>query len=181
MAIGNKQWPIKQAVSRFHRDTLEQLQRNTQTQHVWPTEIYPGFKKVNEERKRQAKGDHNKGWFASGEGAKSFEGHIVNDDGAGNVTLQYMFRQYMRFVDMGVMKGVKKDDVERSKKVRYFKRYIPSWAPQASFSHRPGIMPELAHTETRLGTFLRDWYGWNFIETISGIEGKAVEVTLQNP
>lgn len=176
---GNPQWPLKRAVSRFHRDTLEQLRRNMETQKVFPNEIYPGFRKVNEERKRMAKGDHNKGWFASGEGARSFEGRILSDDGAGNVTLEYRYRQYLRFVDMGVMAGVSKEDVERSRKVRYYQRYIRKWAPKASFSHRPGIMPELAHTETRLATYLRDWYGWDFIDTIAGIEENAPKIVLQ--
>ena len=175
---GNPQWPLKRAVSRFHRDTLEQLRRNMETQKIFPNEINAGFRKVNEERKQAAHGDHSKGWFATGEGARSFEGRIVSDDGAGNVTLEYRYRQYLRFVDMGVMAGVSKEDVERSKKVRYYQRYVRKWAPRASFSHRPGIMPELAHTETRLATYLRDFYGWDFIDTISGIEENAVEVML---
>lgn len=176
---GNPQWPLKRAVSRFHRDTLENLRKNMETQRVFPNEIYPGFRKVNEERKRRAHGDHNKGWFATGEGARSFEGRIVSDDGAGNVTLEYRYRQYLRFLDIGVMAGVKKEDVDRSRNVRYYQRYIRKWAPKASMSSRPGILPELAHTETRLGTYLRDFYGWDFIDTIRGLEENAVEVVLR--
>lgn len=178
-AMHNPQWPIKKAVSTFHRQTLESLLEGARTQHVFPTEIYPGFRKVNEERKRKAHGDHNKGWFASGEGANSFEGRIVSDDSAGNVTLQYLYRAYMKFVDIGVMAGVKAGDVERSKKAKYDKRYISAWSPFTSYSHRPNIQRTLAHTETRLGTYLRDFYGWDFIDTITSIEDKAIEVVLQ--
>lgn len=177
--IASPRWPIKKAVSKFHRDTLENLAQNIQTQRVFPAEIYPGFTKVNEERKRRAKGDHNKGWFATGEGARSFEGRILESDDAGHVTVEYRYRQYLRFVDMGVMAGVKKEDVERSKKVNFRQRYIRQWAPRASFSHRPGIMPTLAHMESRLGTFLRDFYGWDFIETIAGIDENAPKIVLQ--
>ena len=173
--IANPQWPLKRAVTTFHRQTLEQLLTNLQTQTVFPNEIYPGFTKVNEERKRQAHGDHSKGWFSTGEGAKSFQGRIVSDDDAGNVTLQYMYRQYLRFVDIGVGKGVKKDDVDRARNVKYKSRYISRWARStAGFSSRPGIMPELAHLETRLGTYLRDFYGWDFIETIASIEDNSI-------
>ena len=177
--IKNPQWPLKRAISYFHRQTLEQLVENERTQHVWPEEIYPGFSSVNEERKRRAGNDHHKGWFADGSGMKSFRGHIISDDGAGNVTLQYTFNQYLRFVDIGVGAGTKADDVERARKVKYNKRYVSRWDRSLGRSHRPGIMPTLAHLESRLGTYLRDFYGWDFIQTIASIEDTAPQTVLK--
>lgn len=55
---------------RFAMDAVQALQANMQTQHVFPTEIYPGFRKVNEYRK-----DHG-GWYATGKGARSFTSRI---------------------------------------------------------------------------------------------------------
>ena len=169
---------MKEVISLFHKQTLQQLFENAQTQTVFPSEIYPGFRIVNEERKRKAHGDHSKGWFSTGEGMKSFQGRIISDDGAGNVTLEYQFREYLRFVDIGVGAGTKKSDVDRSKNVKWDKRYISKWARPVGHSHRPGIMPTLAHEETRLGNYLRDFYGWDFIQTIASIDDNAIEKVL---
>lgn len=178
--IAKPQWPLRRAVSTFHRDCLSQLARNMQTQHVFPTEIYPGFAEVNEERRERANNDHRKGWWAEGTGANSFKGRIVSDDNEGNVTLEYTFPQYLRFVDIGVGAGVKAEDVERTRKVKFKKRYVSKWDRSLGRSHRPGIMPELAHLETRLGTYLRDFYGWDFIQTIASIEETAPQTVLQD-
>lgn len=176
--IAKPKMPLRSVVSLFHQQTLEQLGVNMQTQTVFPNEIYPGFRKINEERERKAKGDHNKGWFSTGEGAKSFRGEIVSADDAGNITLRYHYRQYLRFVDIGVGAGVKKGDVDRSRNVKFKQRYISRWAREIGFSQRPGIMPEFAHLETRLGQYLRDFYGHDFIDTIASIADDAVEVVL---
>ena len=178
--IAKPRMPMKRVISMFHQQTLEQLGVNMVTQHVYPTEVYPGYKKINEERKRKAHGDHTKGWFATGEGVKSFVGKIVSDDSAGNITLRYEYRDYLRFVDIGVGQGVKKTDVDRSRNINFKKRYISKWARStAGFSHRSGIMPEFAHLETRLGEYLRDFYGWDFIDTIASVDENAVQKVLQ--
>lgn len=177
--IANPQWPLKRAVSTFHRQTLAQLVENERTQKVWPEEIYPGFWQVNKERRERAHGDHRKGWFADGSGMNSFRGRVVSDDGAGNVTLQYTFNEYLRYVDIGVGAGVKADDVERARKVKYNRRYVSKWDRSLGRSHRPGIMPTLAHLESRLGTYLRDFYGWDFIQTIASLEDTAPQTVLK--
>lgn len=172
---------MREVISLFHRQTLEQLVENYHQQYVYPVEVYPGFAKVNAQRREKAHGDHNKGWFSTGEGEKSIHGRIVSDDGVGNVTLEYQFRQYLRFVDIGVGQGTKKEDVDRSRPVKWDKRYISKWARPVGHSHRANLMPTLAREETRLGNYLRDFYGWDFIDTIAGIDDNAVEKVLQQP
>ena len=172
---GNPRWPISRAVSVFHEQTLEQLGWTGDTQHVWPEEIYPGFRKVNEMRKKKAHGNPKKGWFSTGEGRKSIEGRIVSMNGPDDITLEYSILRYMRFVDMGVGAGTKKGDVERSKKANWKNRYT-KWNRAAGMSHRPFWRMELAHEETRLATYLRDWFGHEFIETIEGLGDDTIEL-----
>lgn len=169
-----KPWPIERAVSVFHEQTLEQLGMTGDTQHVWPEEIYPGFRKVNEERKRKAGGNPAKGWFSTGEGRKSIEGKIVSMNGPADITLSYSILRYMRFVDMGVGAGTKKDDVDRARKANWKSRYT-KWNRAVGMSHRPFWRMELAHEETRLGMYLRDWFGHEFIETIEGLGDDTIE------
>jgi hypothetical protein len=170
-----KPWPIRRAVTVFHEQTLEQLGMTGDTQHVWPEEIYPGFRQVNEMRRRAAGGDPAKGWFSTGEGRKSIEGKIVSMNDAGDITLQYSILRYMRFVDMGVGAGTKKEDVDRQRKASWKSRYT-KWNRAVGMSHRPFWRMELNHLETRLGTFLRDWYGHEFIETINGLDDNTIEL-----
>lgn len=168
---GNPQWPLKRAVSTFHRQTLEQLGMTQVTQHVWPTEIYPGFRLVNQYRK-----EHHQ-WYSTGEGRRSFQGRIVSDDNAGNVTLEYSFLRYMRFAEMGVGAGVRADDVERQRKADHRRRYT-RWNRSLGMAYRPYLRMEFNHLETRLATYLRDWYGWEFIRTIEGFADDTIQVIL---
>lgn len=176
--IARPRAPMKAVISLFHHQTLQQLVENARKQTVFPEEIYPGFRKVNEERRRKAKDDHSKGWFSTGEGMKSFQGRIVENDGEGNITLEYQFREYLRFVEIGVGAGTKKEDVERSRPVKWDKRYISKWARPVGHSHRASILPTIAREETRLGNYLRDFFGWDYIETIASIDDQAIEKVM---
>lgn len=53
-------------------DVLRQLKINTETQCIYPKEIYSGFRAIN--AARAARGQ----WHAEGEGVNSFQGRIVN-------------------------------------------------------------------------------------------------------
>lgn len=159
--------PLRYVAQTFLDQTIEQIERNLETQHVWPTEIYPNFHSINEIRKR------HKQWYATGEGAKSFEGTLVEaDEETGIVTMAVRYNDYMQYVDIGVMAGIKSGDVERTKKVKYKSRYTP-WFPGAGKSHRPAIMPELRHLASRLSDYTADFYGNKFefdcYETFEGL------------
>ena len=85
---GKALMPLRYVAQTFLDQTLDQIQRNLEVQHVWPTEIYPGFAAINEIRRRRAGGNHANGWFADGEGAKSFEGTLISaDEQTGFVTM----------------------------------------------------------------------------------------------
>ena len=136
-------------------------------QHVWPTEIYPGFAAINAIRKSHGE------WAATGEGAKSFEGTLISaDEASGFVTMAVRYNDYLQYVDIGVGAGRKSEDVERGRKVRYKNRYT-QWQPRSGKSHRPAIMPEIRHLATRLSDYTADFYGNKFeydvYETFEGL------------
>ena len=165
--------PLRYVANMFKEQTLKQLKANMQTQRVFPYEIYAGFHTVNEYRRQLAGGDHDKGWFAEGDGVKSFEGEVYEaDEATGMVTMGFRFNDYMQYVDIGVGAGRKADDVERSRKVRYQNRYT-TWNPSGGKSHRPAILPTLRHLATRLSDYTSDYLGtkaeYNIYETFEGL------------
>ena len=82
--------PLRYIANMFKEQTLSQLTANMQTQRVFPYEIYPGFHSVNEYRRQRAKDNHKNGWFADGDGVKSFEGVVYEaDEETGIVTMGF--------------------------------------------------------------------------------------------
>ena len=134
-------------------DVLRQLKINTETQCIFPKEIYSGFRAINDAR--GARGQ----WHAEGEGVNSFKGRIVNDTPEG-WTYEFTYNDYMRFVDMGVGQGTTYEDVESGKKARFQTRYISKWDRKSGKSQRPAIMMELRHLQQRIANYLVDFYGY---------------------
>ena len=164
---GKAMYPLRYIANMFLEQTLKDIQLNLKTQHVWPTEVYPGYRTINEIRKR------NHLWYSTGEGAKSFEGNIIRvDEESGIAELAVRYNDYMQYVDIGVGAGRKADDVERGKKVKYTTRYT-AWDPSSRKSHRPAILPTLRHLATRLGDYCEDYYGnkaeYGIYETFEGL------------
>lgn len=145
--------PLRYVANMFKEQTLQQLQANIQTQRIFPYEVYPGYMEENEYRRQ------HESWYSTGEGAKSFEGEVIQaDENTGMVTMAFRFNDYMQYVDIGVMQGVKADDVNRSKKIQFKNRYISKWAPRKGSSHRSIIQPELNHLLTRIEGYVQRYY-----------------------
>lgn len=154
-------------------DVLRQLKINTQTQCIYPKEIYSGFMAVN--AARAARGQ----WHADGSGVNSFRGRIVSDTPE-NWTYEFMYNEYMRFVDMGVGLGTKYNDVDSAQKANYARRYVKSWQRfGAGRSQRPAIMMELRHLQSRMQNYLVDFYGYQG-ETalIKAFEDSNIHISL---
>ena len=134
-------------------DVLRQLKINTETQCIFPKEIYSGFRAINDVR--GARGQ----WHAEGVGVNSFQGRIVNDTPEG-WTYEFTYNDYMRFVDMGVGQGTSYEDVDNARKARYQTRYISKWDRKSGKSQRPAIMMELRHLQQRIANYLVDFYGY---------------------
>lgn len=150
---GKELFPMRYIADLFKQQTLQQLRINMMTQRIWPFEVYPGYRVINERRRVMG------GWVSTGEGIKSFEGDVIEaDETTGMVTMAFRYNDYMEYVDIGVGAGRKADDVERGRKVRYRNRYT-QWEPGAGKTHRPAIQPELNHLLTRLEDYVQDFYG----------------------
>jgi len=150
---GRELFAMQYIAELFKQQTLQRLQINMMTQRVWPYEVYPGYRVRNERRKTLG------GWVSTGEGAKSFDGEVIEaDEQTGIVTMAFRYNDYMQYVDIGVGTWAKAEDVERSRKVRYRNRYT-QWKPSGGQTHRPVIQPELNHLLTRLEDYVSDFYG----------------------
>lgn len=168
--VANPQMELRRYITQFHKDTLDQIDINLATQQVWPTEVYPGYKKVNELRKKR------KQWHSTGKGRRSIKGKIVAADDIDNITLEYSFLNYMRFAEIGVGQGVSASDVDRSKNVKYKNRYISSWDRSEGRSHRPSIRSEVNHLARRIEMFVCDFYGKQISAQI--VNGLTVDVDV---
>lgn len=170
--IENPLFPLNYVIKHFYEQTLEQIDVNLMTQKIWPNEIYEGYAIKNEANKRDNLP------HSTGEGAKSFRGKIVSADKAGNVTLVFSFNHYMRYAELGVGTGVKAENVERDKNVKYTSRYISVWDRSQGSSHRPAIMAELRHLQSRIRDYLVDFYGYEgqveFVQTLD--LGKEIRI-----
>lgn len=168
--IQNPMFPIHEVISDFHKQTLAQLSQNFATQRIWPYEVYPGYRQVNEARRLRNE------WFSTGEGIKSLDGSIVHADNA-NVTLEYRFNDYLQYVDIGVGAGTKAGDVERSKNVRFRSRYVGRWSRSQGSSHRPAIMAEMRHQQRRIRDYLVDFWGYEGeVDLINSFDGLNVDL-----
>ena len=152
--IDTPAFSIQDTARWYLQDVLTQLRINTETQCIYPKEIYSGFRAVNVAR------DARQQWAATGEGVNSFRGSIVSATES-NWTYEFTYNDYLRFVDMGVGLGTKYNDVDSARKARYQTRYVKKWDRyNKGHSQRPAIMMELRHLQSRMQNYLVDFYGY---------------------
>lgn len=173
--------PLNEMIRIFAEQADEAMTANFATQRIWPFEVYKNYKTVNEERKRRAGGDPDKGWFSTGEGFKSFRFIPHAAATAGEMTIDVTFNNYLRYVDVGVGAGRFAGDVKRSSKANYAKRYN-KWPNTANSygnlksgkTHRPAILMELRHVLSRMRNYAVDFYGYEgegiLIKTFEGLD-----------
>lgn len=152
--IKNPVLPFPKIARLFFDQTITQLEVRTMTQRIYPKEVYNGYSIVNKKRKEMGM------WYSTGEGVNSFAGKIIQAGRSGEVTMAFEFNDYMRFAEMGVGKGTSYEDVDTAKSARVGTRYIGKWDRKAGKSHRPAIMMELRHLQTRITNYLVDFYGY---------------------
>lgn len=153
--IGKPVMRLNNAMNLFFEQTLVQLKANYLTQHIWPSEIYPGFAEVN--RKRKEKGD----WYSTGEGYKSFEGKIIKKPSSksNHLIASIRYNDYLSYAELGVGAGTKHGTVDRSKKANFKVRYARVWDRKEGKSHRPAILMEARHLQTRMRDYYADYVG----------------------
>ena len=169
----NPMLPLRYVANMFKEQTLDAIENNLMTQKIWPYEVYPGYKMTNDRRRQEG------GWFSTGQGARSFEGSVIEaDENSGRVLMKFRYNDYMDFVDMGVGAGRKATDVDRAKKANYRRRYINKWIPSAGASHRPAISMEFRHLASRIQSYCFDFYGTELeYRVLNTFDGLTLNVT----
>lgn len=169
--------PLSRVAPLYLDQALMDLEANMQAQRIYPTEVYRGYEQINQYRK-----EHNM-WWSTGEGAKSFEGHIYQaDDQKGLLTVGIRYNDYLRYVDLGVgLAGrpsdpaahIKADAVDRQRPAKNAKRYIRGkWDRRQGKSHRPAILRIIRRLRDRYRNYLADFYGYQGgIDIIHALEG----------
>jgi len=138
------QRPLNEMIRIFAQNTEDAVKKNLVIQKIWPTEVYPGYAEKSK---------------STGYGANSIDARVVSADETGNVTVVMSVASYMRYVDVGVMKGLHAEDVKRNRKAKYLHRYVNTWAPERGDTHRPFFFIEARHLRRRIGQFMADFYG----------------------
>lgn len=148
--------PLNQVIQEWVNEAEAQLIENMNTQFIWPVEVYPGYREVNEKRKRRG------GWYSTGQGEKSIGGRVAEASNPGNVTVVFHWNDYLDFVDRGVGKGRPSQSIDRERKAHFQDRYIGMWNTRCASKQtsRPAFFMEMRHMESRIQNYLEDYYGY---------------------
>ena len=150
--------PISEKLQYWCADTIESIRRNFVTQGIFPVgEPYPGYKSKNEKTSQSG------GWHSTGAGYDSFYFQVLSaaqnqDMVPTDVAVKLLYNYYLKFVDMGVMKGLTADKVQKSRAAHFDQRYFETWSPQTGDTMRPAISMEVDHQSRRLGQYLTKQY-----------------------
>ena len=132
----------------FAAQAGEAMTANLVQQRVWPTEVWPGYA----EEVRQHKAN------PTGEGVESFR-FVVTNTNPSEMEITATFLSYMRYVDLGVGAGTEAEDVDRSKKAYYSRRY-GRWIGHKKRVQRPAVLMEMRHILKRMRDYAVDFYGY---------------------
>lgn len=156
--------PLRDVAGVYLKQAITDIEVNMLTQRIYPTEVYRGYEKVNEYRKKHGM------WFSTGEGARSFEGSVYKaDEKTGDLMVGIRYMDYLRYVDIGVGLTGRPDDpaahitadkVDRTKRAKFKTRYISKWDRRQGKSHRPAIMRTVRRLAKRYEQHLADYYGY---------------------
>ena len=154
--------PIDEKMKKWGTETIDIIRKNFKTQKIFPEgEIYPGWFAENE--KRQG----TNSWYSTGAGYDSLYFELLNASEGDLFHLKtldaiFRYRKYLDFVDLGVGKGRKAGDVQRSRDAEHDKQYFNMWSPKTGDTHRPAISPEIRHQVRRLSRYL----GYRYVDEI---------------
>lgn len=167
--------PINEKMRKWGEETVDLIQRNFKTQHVFPAaEVYPGFFAKNERA--------DWGWRSTGEGYDSIQFELLKAAEGDLLKLQTLeavirYRSYLNFVDLGVGKGRPARKVQRSAPLDYKQRYINQWIPRKGQTHRPIISAEIRHQVRRLSKYLSHRYA-NEVQVFMWEQFEGMEASI---
>lgn len=158
----------------YARQAVADIRRGMEVQKVYPKEVYGGW--LLENRKRKA-ANGKLGWFSTGQGINSFTYKVVSAENIEEIALTY--DEHMFFADLGVGFKRPKEDVDRSAKARFGKRYVQMWNPPLGKTHRPSIMLNMYRLSGRMEKYIQDFYGREFKSYIYSVFEDVEDVELK--
>ena len=179
VVVGRPRRPVNEVLKMFAEQTKEDFTINFMTQRIWPYEVYPGYAEVNKRREKEGK------WFSTGKGIESFDVWVENADPY-HMTLVAEFNYYLKYVDIGAGIWGDAQDIQRNKKADHVIRYN-KWNVGTRRTHRPAIMMQLRHLQTRMRNYASDFYGYEGLGKVFGmIDGITIDLwdgvfNLKNP
>lgn len=155
--------PARQKLEYIIQETLEAIENNFETQGIFPYEVYPGYRKINEEAGTGS-------WKSTGKGMQSFRGQILSDK-VSNSRIDFWYDRHLDFVDMGVGKGRPISKVERTLSADYKIRYM-EWNAKEGSTQRPAIAMEFRHQARRMQNYWANRFKYDAqCVLVFGIEG----------
>lgn len=136
--------PARKKLEMIIQDTLEAIENNFETQKIFPYEVYPGYREINEEAGTGS-------WKSTGKGMHSFRGQVLADK-VSNSRIDFWYDRHLDFVDMGVGKGRPIDKVERRLSADHKIRYM-EWNAKEGSTQRPAIAIEFRHQTRRMRNY----------------------------
>jgi len=177
---------LREAMRTMAKQTVGQIRNNFWTQGINPLgEAWHGQRSWTtaqgwfEENRRREAGE-SRGWYSTGEGAKSFRWEVNGDLDCGdvpprNLSFDFFFAEHLLYAEAGVGKMgdriVTKDMVKRDSPADYRHKYN-EWRPWEGRTQRPSIRMEFRHLSGRLQLYLAARYNLYFrTYVLMGMEG----------
>lgn len=156
---------LRKVISQFRLETYNQIMAGYQVQHL---PLSP--------RERISR------YVNTGEGVKNTDLREFGTGSPDEVGFVFTVPQHMRFAEIGTVGGLRGSEVQRGRKYRPEMRYVRSWNPIVGETHRPVFSPQLRNLQRRLGDFLRDFYGRQYMaqmyDTLGGILEDDLDIGL---
>jgi len=151
---------LKHVLSDFRVQTMAQIMKGYEVQHLPLTP-----------RERMSR------YINTGQGVRDTMLRQFGGDNPDEVGFVFTVPYHMRFAEVGTVGGLRGADVRRSRKWQVGKRYA-RWNPIIGETHRPSFSPELRHLSRRMGDFLRDFYGQQYMAQMYDALGGVLEEEL---
>lgn len=169
---------VKAAWMNWADNMMLQLRHNYESQKIFPMGWpgpYPGYQYENA-KKRQS--SNKSSWVSTGESFRNIYSMVYKGASGNPELIQFFFRYYLMFADMGVGKGTKYGQVDNATKAHWGRLYkkwgdthydgrktkkskVPSvktTMKQSSRRSRPHLMMEFRHQLTRLELIVTEYY-----------------------
>ena len=169
---------VKAAWMNWSENMMLQLRNNYESQKIFPLGWpgpYPGYQYQNAKKRQSGK---STAWVSTGESFRQIYAQVYRGASGNPEIIQFFFRYYLMFADMGVGKGTKYEQVDNAAKAHWGRLY-KKWGntnydgrkmkrskvestktpvKQRARRSRPHLMMEFRHQLMRLELIVTEYY-----------------------